>query len=711
MPGGLFPDEAANGLDINSMQKGELQPFYERGNGREALFFYMIWGSIEVFGKGHWQHHIVSALIGLLSVVFCFFVTKRLFSFNVEENDEEGKSKAIRIALLASFLMAVSTWHIVLSRTAFRAVQIPLFASLVFYFLIRTYQAKTRKEMLWSAFFAGGFFAGGFYTYIAFRIMAPLLFGLLLWPLLGSIRTGSFKEQVKKYFLPAVYFVVAFVIVFFPLGKYFYDHPGSFVGRAGQVSVFNPSLYTVDGVQLTGKPPLSAVLPAMLEVARVQIKGFFASGDLNWRSNISGVSFLSELYSPFFGVGLVLVSFFMLWYFFAPNKRFYYWKYFLLGSWFWLMLMPVVTTAEGIPHGLRSIGVIPPVFIISAWALYEFCTFFWRLHKKVWQKYCFNHKDPKWVEDSHFVPLKMRFVNFGLKFVVVVFCFALVFQAYFLYFVYAYNDPVNFYYFRSDLTQVSKYLVERCDKQHTYLILDKFSVQTTDYLTSDPKGNFNSKCSVPYKQVDPENSWELKNLTTEDEIVFTQSTIFDIKKFQEYHPDARLKMELRNKFGQTILAVYKIESGQTSESELKDWKTYKNEQYGFEFKYPNGWESSNQDINYTDWFISPTNGDVLGLKLLRKVGSASEVANVEIKENDCLGNERTTGDHLIYSTNTDALYVLYCSAKSESYIYIIKLSSGLFLRMSYHDDFLDDWTEEKKLLTFKQIIESFKSIK
>ncbi len=39
MPGGLYPDEAANGLDVNLMQQGDLQPFYQRGNGREALFF------------------------------------------------------------------------------------------------------------------------------------------------------------------------------------------------------------------------------------------------------------------------------------------------------------------------------------------------------------------------------------------------------------------------------------------------------------------------------------------------------------------------------------------------------------------------------------------------------------------------------------------------------------------------------------------------
>ena len=29
------------------------------------------------------------------------------------------------------------------------------------------------------------------------------------------------------------------------------------------------------------------------------------------------------------------------------------------------MLIPVITTAEGIPHGLRAIGTIPVVFIIT----------------------------------------------------------------------------------------------------------------------------------------------------------------------------------------------------------------------------------------------------------------------------------------------------------------------------------------------------------
>src|SRR5438477_5603029 len=65
MPAGLFPDEAANGLDINNIFHGQIQPFYERGNGREALFFYFLAASVALFGRGPWQHHIISAGFGV----------------------------------------------------------------------------------------------------------------------------------------------------------------------------------------------------------------------------------------------------------------------------------------------------------------------------------------------------------------------------------------------------------------------------------------------------------------------------------------------------------------------------------------------------------------------------------------------------------------------------------------------------------------------
>jgi len=49
--------------------------------------------------------------------------------------------------------------------------------------------------------------------------------------------------------------------------------------------------------------------------------------------------------------------------------------YCLLLSWFFIFLLPGILTYEGIPHALRTIGVIPVVYILiglGAWKIYEF---------------------------------------------------------------------------------------------------------------------------------------------------------------------------------------------------------------------------------------------------------------------------------------------------------------------------------------------------
>ncbi len=536
MPGGLFPDEAANGLDINLMQAGHLQPFYERGNGREALFFYMLWGSVAAFGKGAWQHHIVSAGVGVVSVLLCFLLAQKLFSLT-------NFRKATTLALLASFFMATNTWNIVLSRTAFRANLIPLFTSLTFYLLLLAYSATTtRKRLLWAAL-TGASFALGFYSYIAYRVMVPILVVIILWPLLVDFFSKPRLEQTKKFIAPIILSAVMFGIFIFPLARYFYTHPGSFVGRSGQVSVFNPDQYLYNGQQLHGKPPLSVVINVVGEVWKKSMLAYFTNGDLNWRHNISGFLFLSILVSPFFAIGLIAVTLLAIRYFFKPKKYKEDWQYFLLAGWFWGMMLPVITTAEGIPHGLRSLGTVPTVFIISAYGLMVIMGLAEQVVNKFWDK--LTH----WKQ-------KILTVAFSAK--TVAYVAAIILQSFIAYFVYAYNSPENFYAFRSDLTVVSNYLKQHCDKTHTYLVLDKFSVQTTDYLTSDPKGNFSDKCNVPYIQVDPEDSWKLAGLEPGDQIVFTQSSLFDTKKFKQYHSEARLMLERRNKFNQTVMGVYKI---------------------------------------------------------------------------------------------------------------------------------------------------------
>lgn len=494
-PGGLFPDEAANGLDINSIFKGDVQPFYERGNGREALFFYFLAFSVALFGRGPWQHHIVSAGFGIAEVIAAYYLTKKLF----------GQ----RAAYLASFFMAVSSYATTLTRTAFRANTVPLFTTLTILFMIKMFTDQDEKSRIKSAIFAGLSFGFGFYTYISYRMMIPLIFGFIV--LLMIAFRGRIKETYLQYFKPWIAMKISFLAAFAWIGYYFFiSHPGSFVGRAGQVSIFSKELNNGD------------VVGTFIAIFKATILSFFTEGDLNWRHNVSGYPFLSPFISPFFALATIIFT----WAIFRLLKQ--VWQknvdkntlyQAIVGCWFWFMLAPEVTTAEGIPHGLRLVGVIPAIFILSAWGV-------------------------DWVWSKFMMITKLPITRIGIP---AVFLSAIFIYNFFLYFGVAAGSAEYYYAFRSDLTPVSEYINSRNQKEKTYLSLDKFSVQTVDYLTTTK--------NQPYVLLVPEHTYQV-TLMPQDQVVFTQSTLFDIKKFVEYHPSAKLVNETKNQFGGVIMRIY-----------------------------------------------------------------------------------------------------------------------------------------------------------
>jgi 4-amino-4-deoxy-L-arabinose transferase-like glycosyltransferase len=494
LPAGLFPDEAANGLDVNSILSGDLKPFYERGNGREALFFYFLAAAVGLFGRGPFQHHMVSAGFGFAEVLVTYFLARRLFNK--------------RIALLASFFMAVSSYAVTLSRTAFRANTVPLFTTLTILFLVKFFQSDQPKTKMWSAIAAGVSFGLGFYTYISYRMMIPLLLGVGL--LIIFAYRDRFREIIQAYWRYKLAFVSAFLVVFAPLGHYFISHPGSFIGRAGHVSIFSPDLNQGN------------VLGTLFEVFKLTMLGFFTEGDLNWRHNVAGFPFLSPFLSPFFALALVAFT----WACFKLLKQVWQknlnWDTFvkaLVAIWFWFMLAPEVTTAEGIPHGLRLIGVIPPMFILAAWGV-----------NWAWEHFL-----------AQVLPKRAALLT------VFVFISGIFMYNFYLYFGIAASSPDYYYAFRSDLTLVSGYINKRNQKEKTYLSLDKFSVQTVDYLTTET--------GRPFVLLDPAATFEV-SLRRGDHVIFTQSTMFDRLKFKQTHPSAQLIVETINKFGQPVMLVY-----------------------------------------------------------------------------------------------------------------------------------------------------------
>jgi len=355
IPPGLYPDVAINGNDaLDTLESHHWKLFYPENNGREGLFMWLIALSFVIFKPSVWAIKIVAAIIGILTVIGFYLLTEELFRVRNQKLIENYKLKiesSTAIALLSSFFLATSFWHVNFSRIGFRAIMVPFCLVFAFYFLFKGFSQKRTLFFIIS----GIFFGLGFYTYISYRFIILLLpIGLLYWFL-------KYKKEnnYKLFFNFSAFCLITTFLVALPIGVYFLLHPADFFGRASEVSIFS------------SERPLYELTKAI--VLHLAMFNFY--GDTNWRHNFSGQP---ELFWPvgiFFLIGLIL-SF--------KNK-----DYFLL-SWFFIMLFPGFLSREGNPHALRVIGSVPPVFIFSGLGSYWFLKEVNNFLKKNWQKTLFS---------------------------------------------------------------------------------------------------------------------------------------------------------------------------------------------------------------------------------------------------------------------------------------------------------------------------------
>lgn len=382
LPPGLYPDVAINGTDaLNTLKTGDFKIFYPENNGREGAFINLIALSFWLFGPSVWAIKIVPAVIGFLTVAGFYFLIKELFTYLARE-------KAESIALLSTFFLAVSFWHVNFSRLGFRAIMVPFCLVWSFWFLfrainlIRTLNQVSSEAQSWSGWLraknspalsfslAGIFFGLGFHTYIAFRIAPIILVPLLIvevvryWPRFKTLwqEKKSAWEFSKQTYLKDDWwrwdvFFFAVILVALPIALYFWQHPADFMGRTGQVSVFASDNPVKTLVQTTAKT----------------LGQFAVWGDGNWRHNLPHWPQITWPLVPFFLIGL----FYSLAQIFRPKnfrrKNFaalsYFWT---IIVWWGAMLLPSIMTNEGLPHALRNIGAIPPALIFTGLGFHIF---------------------------------------------------------------------------------------------------------------------------------------------------------------------------------------------------------------------------------------------------------------------------------------------------------------------------------------------------
>jgi 4-amino-4-deoxy-L-arabinose transferase-like glycosyltransferase len=217
-PAGFTADEASLGYDAYSILKtgkdqwGQGFPLALRsfGDFKLPIYTYLTIPSVAVLSLTEFAVRLPGAILGTLAVLVGYFLTKKLF------NNE-------KIGLTASFLLAISPWHLSLSRGALEANLTTFFLPLGILLFLEGIEKK--KYLILSALI----FGLNLFTYHSARYVTPLIVLILIF-----VNKNQVKERYKDFLIPG-----------FILGIFLLLTTGIILGgggsRAADVAIFNPT--------------------------------------------------------------------------------------------------------------------------------------------------------------------------------------------------------------------------------------------------------------------------------------------------------------------------------------------------------------------------------------------------------------------------------------------------------------------------------------
>jgi len=338
----LYGDELTLVYDSYSIlktghdQTGKLLPitFPMRGSSPGGYVYASV-PFVAMFGPTAAGVRALSLLSGMGIILLMFFLGKKLFS-------EE-------VGLTAAFLMGISPWDIYLSRAGFEA-HLALFLALlgVVCFL-------NKKYVIYAL--AWGF---AVLTYPTFRLTLPLLFLVILWYM-------EVKNVIKNRMFTISLVVLAIFGGIILRGIVF----GGDQKRFQEINVFSDFGIKEQIIQKVNNDRTISTLPIAvrpifynrpLEYARIVFENYmdnistrflFLRGDGNPRANPGewGMLYLVEL--PLLLIGIA--------YLFKSKE--------LKMLVAWILIVPLASMLIANAHGLRSNLMLPPLILISSFAL------------------------------------------------------------------------------------------------------------------------------------------------------------------------------------------------------------------------------------------------------------------------------------------------------------------------------------------------------
>lgn len=366
-PPSLTWDEAAWGYNAYSLgidgkdEFGRFLPlnYLESfGDFKPTMYAYLDVIPVKVFGLTEFATRFPSAFFGVLTVLITYFLTKRIFW--------NSKSKEV-YALFSALFLAISPWHIMLSRAAFEANVATFFiVGGVWLFL------KGIQENKWYVVVSIVFFIFSIYSFNSARIVAPLL--VLFF---GIVFRKNLIENKKQ----TITAVLVGVVLMLPILGFLFSPQASL--RFKEVNIFTD----IDIVKTSNQEIIndSSVWSRMIHNRRVgyslsYLKHYFdnfnpnflfikGDGNPKFSTQDVGQMYLWDL--PFFIAGIL---------FLIKRKEGHWW---IIPVWLVMAIIPAATARET-PHALRIEVALPTFQILVAYGFSQFL-FYVKNHKKLFK--------------------------------------------------------------------------------------------------------------------------------------------------------------------------------------------------------------------------------------------------------------------------------------------------------------------------------------
>jgi 4-amino-4-deoxy-L-arabinose transferase-like glycosyltransferase len=362
IPPGFHTDEAYLGYNAFSVLKtaremtGNFLPIHlESFLYSPAGYVYFSIPFVALFGLSEFSVRFASALFGSLTPILVFFLVKEIFF--------KWKNKET-IGLISAFFLAISPWHINLSRVATDNV-IVVFLIILGTILYLNWLKKGKLYLLIAAFIC---FLISIFTYQAPRSFLPLFLPFIF------IYSAS-KDYKKKIVIPLILFIALIIV---PIVCILVSPTLSY--RIRTLSIFqNPSTQLVLEEQLREDGVLH-VSPVEARLFHNKVINYSLTFTHNYFAHFSYDFLFTDAGLPdryripdmgllyFFDIPFIIIGLFSL---VNKDKRL---GFFLIG---WVLLVPVgsALTFDDIPNLQRTLAMIPAISIISAVGFIEIINF------------------------------------------------------------------------------------------------------------------------------------------------------------------------------------------------------------------------------------------------------------------------------------------------------------------------------------------------